>query len=80
MASKTKLEIGAAWRKGKIVVNIHDIKDGRVYYGKYDDDAHDAPEHCIGLFRVPIADFRAALRSEIKRGAVAVNTLFDDLK
>ncbi len=74
----TKLEAGASWRKGKQVVNIHDIKDGVVYYGKYDDDAHDRPEHCVGLFQRQIADFRAALKRAIKQGAKPVDPIFDE--
>jgi len=55
------LKTGMTWRRGKREVNIHDVKDGVVYYGLYDDDAHDAPEHCIGLYQRTVADFSQAL-------------------
>lgn len=62
--------VGMTLRLGKQEINVHDVKDGVVYYGKYDDDAHDAPEHCVALHQVSLSDWREQFEKALKEGAM----------
>lgn len=66
---------GLTARLGRQEINVHDVTDGIVYYGKYDDDADDAPYHCIALFQLPVEDFINRLGRAILDGAVTFSML-----
>ena len=69
---------GLTARQGKREVNVHEVREGVVYYGLYDEDADDRPCYCIGLYRMPVEDFIDRLGGHLARGDAAVFTLLDN--
>lgn len=69
---------GLTARNGNREVNVHEVKDGVVYYGLYDFDRDDAPYYCIGLYQKPVEEFIDQLGGHLARGDAEVFTLIDD--
>lgn len=69
---------GLTARSGKREINVHEVKDGIVYYGLYDEDADDCPFYCLGLYQLPVEAFIDRLGGHMARGDAAVFTLLDN--
>lgn len=69
---------GLTARLGRREVNVHEVRDGIVYYGLYDDDAEDAPYHCVAAYQLPQEDFINRLGRSILDGAVTFSLLNND--
>lgn len=57
-------------RLGSREVNVHFVKNGEVHFGQYDDMAEQFPLNCVGLYRLPVDQFRKQMESALSRGAV----------
>jgi hypothetical protein len=66
---------GLTARLGKLEANVHDVRDGIVYFGVYDDDADDCPCNCVALYRVSVEAFMNKLGKAIEDGAVLFSSL-----
>jgi hypothetical protein len=69
---------GLTARLGRREANVHEVKDGIVYYGMYDDDADDCPYRCVALHRKPVEDFVNSLGRAILDGAVTFSLINTD--
>lgn len=69
--------VGLTARLGRQEINVHSVDGGIVYYGKYDDDADDAPYSCVALYQLPEDDFVDRLGRAILDGAVTFSLLTD---
>jgi hypothetical protein len=54
---------------GSREVNVHEVVDGEVMYGIYDETAHDNPCRCTGTYRMPIDRWIDAAGKSILDGA-----------
>jgi len=74
---------GLTARKGDREVNVHEVREGIVYYGLYDfpplELDIDFPV-CIGLYQLAVKEFIDLLRGHMMRGDVAVFSLLHVLR
>ncbi len=50
-------------------INVHEVVNGEVLYGHYDETAHDSPYHCTGTYRMRIDRWIEAAGMAISDGA-----------
>lgn len=69
---------GLTVRHGNREVNVHEVYEGEVLYGLYDFTRDDAPEYCLGTYRLPVEEFIDRLGGHLARGDAFVFSLIDD--
>jgi hypothetical protein len=68
---------GLTVRLGDREANVHEVKDGTVYYGMYRDDPGFYPA-CVGLYRKSAEEFINSLGRAILDGAMVYSLLNDE--
>lgn len=66
---------GLTARLDRREVNVHEVRDGIVYYGMYDDDADDCPYRCVACYQKTVEDFINSLGRAILDGAVTFSLI-----
>lgn len=62
--------------KLKQTVNVHFIRDGVVYYGKYDDALDNQyDDGCFGVYRTPVDDFNGSIGRAVMDGHAVYSLL-----
>jgi hypothetical protein len=69
---------GLSFRLGRREVNVHEVKDGIVYFGMYCDDAEDSPYRCTNLYQLPVDEWIDSAGRALLDGAVAFSRLVPD--
>ena len=69
---------GLTVRLGKREVNVHEVSNGTVYYGMYDDDAEEAPYRMVGAYQTKVDDFVNMLGRAILDGAVTYSLIKEE--
>ena len=69
---------GFSLRLGTDVINVHDVKQGIVFYGKYRDEADHLPSRCLHLYQMPERDFVDSFGRALIDGAIAFSRIEAD--
>ena len=69
---------GLSLRLGTDVINVHDVKQEVVYYGKYRDGADHLPFNCLHLYQMPEQDFIEGFGRALIDGAIAFSRIVAD--
>ena len=66
---------GLSIRLGTDVINVHDVKQGVVYFGRYRDGADHLPFNCLRLYQMPKQDFVDSFGRSLIDGAIAFSRI-----
>ena len=69
---------GLSLRLGTDVINVHDVKQEVVYYGKYRYGADHLPFNCLHLYQMPEQDFIEGFGRALIDGAIAFSRIVAD--